>query len=701
MKDRRTDHLLDLLEALCEDRITPAQMAELERAVLTDRAARRLYLDYIDLHGTLYWDAARGSTDEIDLAAIGFYDAGCGASPAEANEAVRLRAEPAAMLSTGSRRLQLAVTVTAIVACSIVALIAWNRPAGPGNQIAVPDGGNPAEDAQNKGGRERHLQPIVIANRKTPDPPAVTPQEDRGPIEQDNSSEQHVVAFIDEEIRSAWQAAGIEPSPRADDAEWLRRVYLDVIGRIPPAQVVEEFLADSSPRKRAEVIDRLLDDPAYVHNWTTIWANLLVGRSMERNVDRPALQRFLRNQFARNRPWSETVYELVAAEGAPEENGAASFLIAHVNNEAVPATAITARLFLGVQVQCTQCHDHPFNNQWKQNQFWELNSFFKQTELVRREERDPRTGKKETELALVSKGDGGPTFYETRSGLMKVAYPIFGGTKVDPEADVNRRRELARLMIEGDEPLVASALVNRLWEHFFGYGFTRPVDDMGPHNPPTHPQVLRRLTDEFVRSGYDVQQLIRWICSTEAYQLTSRYGETNRNDDPAAGEAPLFSRVYVKSMTAEQVYDSLLVATRADRAGRSNWDAVARQREEWLQQFVYAFHTEENDETTSFAGTIPQALMLMNGELVGEGLAPRSGTYLHEVLHGRGSEVEKIRKLSLAALSRHPSDKELAQIRKAIRERTTRAEDRPAALTEALQDVFWALLNSSEFVLVH
>src|SRR5690606_9453060 len=131
--------------------------------------------------------------------------------------------------------------------------------------------------------------------------------------------------------------------------------------------------------------------------------------------------------------------------------------------------------------------------------------------------------------------------------------------KVDPGPAVDRREELARLMTSGEQPLIAPAIVNRMWGHFFGYGFTRPVDDMGPHNPPTHPVLLERLAAEFVAHGYDLKQLIRWICLSRPYQLTSRFGADNAVDDPAVGETPLFSHVYLKSLEAEQLYDSLIV----------------------------------------------------------------------------------------------------------------------------------------------
>jgi hypothetical protein len=248
-----------------------------------------------------------------------------------------------------------------------------------------------------------------------------TPESSNNVAENTNAAEQEtgprlgsvdaVVAAINAEVQGGIEDAEISPSPTASDQEWLRRVYLDLVGQIPSAESVEEFLGDRRENKRALVVNELLSDPAYVRNFATVWTNLLVGRSTERDVDRDAVHRYMRESFGRNRPWSKVVTDLVAAEGPAEENGASGFLLAHLNNEAVPATAITARLFLCTQVQCTQCHKHPLNDS-RQNEFWELNSFFKQTAIERRRVKEPSGQSRVTEV-LVSKPQGGPTLRRT------------------------------------------------------------------------------------------------------------------------------------------------------------------------------------------------------------------------------------------------------------------------------------------------
>ena len=518
-------------------------------------------------------------------------------------------------------------------------------------------------------------------------------------------SSSEIVKFIDKTVRQNWKDNEIAPSPAATDAKWLRRVYLDIVGHVPPADVVEKFLADKDAAKRSKVIDNLLEGPAYVRNWTTIWTNLSIGRRTPRRVSRLGMRKFFRAAFAKNRPWNEIVKDLVSAEGHFERNGAVNFLLAQYPrggnprdpDYAVNATAKTTRLFLGLQVQCTQCHDHPFNK-WKQNQFWEFNSFFRQT--ARRDHRkyDPKTGRQVDDYSeLVKANFSGAVYFEKRNAVLQVAYPKFFDKKIDDGPDTNRRAELAKLMATGGEqPLVARAMVNRMWGHFFGYGFTKPIDDMGPHNPPSHPELLKKLTDEFVKHRYDLKHLVRWICNSEAYNLTSRFGKKNKIDNPAAGETPLFSHMYVKSMSAEQLYDSLIVATEAHKSGRSSWAAAEKQRQRWMQQFVVTFDTDENDEATTFNGTIPQALMMMNGELIANAINTKPGSFLYRVLAARGTDATRVRKLFLSALSRYPTRKESVGLLKFLKFKRTKKEK-----LEAYQDLYWALLNSNEFIFVH
>ena len=694
--------LLTLLELLCEDRITVAGVRRLEEIVLGDDESRTVYMQYLDLHGTLHWDAAHGANCDV----------------VEIDETIPLKPKPAATpapkRSLQTRRRVVGVTIVAGIVL-VFGLFIRNKllveETPTTNENIAGNSRVPGASGllENNGRDSFDPVPIVLrapsensknsqSTLKTVPDSSQNDAETRPPS--DTFSSADTLSFINERIQEGRNLEGVEASARADDSEWIRRVYLDIVGHIPSAEKVDSFLTNTNPQKRERLVDELLDDLDYVRNWTTVWTNLLIGRSSSRNVNRPALEKYLRDGFVQNRPWNEMVSELVSAEGAADENGAARFLLAHLNNQAVPATAIVSRLFLGIQVQCTQCHDHPFND-FKQNQFWEFNSIFKQTAQVRQNRKDPKTGNMIAKTVLTTRRVGGEIYYENRRNVMQVAYPFFERIRINPDANTNRRRELARLMSAGDKTQIAVAMVNRMWAHFFGYGFTRPIDDIGPHNTPTHPELLDRLAREFVKSEYDLKQLIRWICNADAYQLTSRFNDTNRFDDPEKGNPPLFSRMYVKQMTAEQLYDSLLVATKADHVGQSDWAGVSKKRQQWLQQFVIAFQTDENDEATTFDGTVPQALLMMNSRLVQDAVSEKRGTYFHEVVQDSRNERQAVRKLCLSALSRYPTKEELDSVLDLLRERVSRSRNRPATRIAALQDVFWAFLNSNEFILVH
>lgn len=514
-----------------------------------------------------------------------------------------------------------------------------------------------------------------------------------------------VVLKINEFIRQGWTDNEITASVTASDEEWLRRVYLDLVGHIPPVDKAEDFLKDEDPRKRAKLVAELIDSGAFVRNWSTIWTNHCIGRGTPRRVSRTGMSKFFREAFARERPWNEVVVDIITAEGHFETNGEVNYILAQMqnNDDAVQLTAKTARLFMGIQVQCTQCHNHPFND-WKQDQFWQLNTFFRQTAKRDHRKFDPNSGRMVDDYSEVVRRDGfeGKVFFEKRSGLMQVAYPVYFGKEVELPRyvdDINLRHELAKFLNhaeeEGGSPLIAQAMVNRMWGHMFGYGFTRPVDDMGPHNPASHPELFEYLSKEFVENGYNVRKLLGWIANTEAYGLTSRFGENNEIDNPGAGETPLFSHMYVKSMQAEQLYNSLIIATNAHKSGGMNYEEAERRRNRWMQQFVTAFGTDENDEATTFNGTIPQALMMMNGELVEDAVNCKPGSFLHGLLTGPGKEAVKVNELYLAALTRKPTRMELNRAAKLMRAYPRGHE------AAAWQDLFWALLNSNEFIFVH
>ena len=556
-----------------------------------------------------------------------------------------------------------------------------------------------------------------------------------------------VVARIDELIGQGWQENGLRPSRAASDPQWCRRLFLDVIGRVPTVEELDRYTSDRSPTKRRDLVEGLLGSEyaeEYARSWTTFWTNTLIGRTGGRQrrslTHRGALEGFLLDWLRENKPYDQLVNELITASGSanPEEddfNGAVNFLVEKLAEDGVQATAKTAEIFLGTAVQCTQCHNHPFNK-YRQNQFWQLNAFFRQARMRRK--RDPdndnrrlasiadedfagegrRTlGDDRSEIFLelrdgklvdseaVEQSDA-PIFYELRNGQVRVAYPAYidGRSLADELAErglpygnsgavrqVNRRAELANLIVADRQ--FDRALVNRLWAYFLRHGFTKPPDDMGPHNPPSHSELLDELGQAFRESGFDQKALIKWIVLSKPYSLSSRIGRTNREDDPALGAMPQFSRFYVRQMQAEQLYESLLVATEADATVSVEERAAMKDR--WLQQFNTAFGTDDAAESTTFNGSIPQVLTMMNGDLVRRACSTGSGSFLDRVAtDDQLSNREKIMHLYRAVLARLPSKEETNLCNELL-------AARDGDVVGSLQDIWWALLNCNEFVLIH
>jgi len=540
---------------------------------------------------------------------------------------------------------------------------------------------------------------------------AVEPALDKQ-VEADRGIAQQVTQ-IDKMIAEVWDAYQIKPSKPATDSEWARRVYLDVIGRIPTAEEASAFASDNSNTKKQKLIETLLYDDDYTEefarNWTTVWTNLLIGRTGGNDnrsmINREGMQKFLRDSFARNKPYDQFAHQLISATGttAPGDedfNGATNFLIDKVNqDDASLATSETTKIFLGLQVQCTQCHNHPFND-WKQQKYWEMNAFFRQARAVGQGMQSGMGNvatltDRDFAGESRSSSDEAEVYYELRNGLVAVAYPVFvDGTEIDRSGYVkqtNRRAELADLTVQS--PYFAKSIVNRMWAHFLGYGFTSPYDDLGPHNVPTHPALLDYLGQEFQSNEHNLRQLISWIVLSNPYGLSSRQNKSNASDDPLLGEPPKFSHFYLRQMQAEQLYESLLAASEgAQRTG--TYADQERIKNQWLQQFNTAFGTDEGGEATSFNGTIPQVLMMFNGDMIKAATSTAEGGLINAIVQSPMSTTQKIEMLYWKGLGRKPKTAELNLAK-------TLVKTNGGNFAEGLRDMWWVILNTNEFIFIH
>lgn len=518
-------------------------------------------------------------------------------------------------------------------------------------------------------------------------------------------SDAEMVSFINTSLAQSWKENNVQPSPAASDEEWCRRVFIRLLGRIPTVEEVRKFAGDKSKDKRDALVTQLMEGEAYreqfATHWAGVWANLLIGRSLsqeaEKLASRDGLEHYLRQALDTKKPYYQLVYELITAEGSAQPgskdyNGAVNFLVASLGQDATVATARTSRLFLGQQLQCAQCHEHPTND-WGQHQYWALNAFLRQA-TVKRDGNVTRLTDEDF-VAKKSVTTEGEVYFELPNGTVRATGPEFvDGQKIAASGrldEVNRRQELAKLVVKS--PNLSPALVNRLWSHYFGYGFTRPVDDIGPNNQPSHPQLLARLSEQFAAHDYDLRKLMKWMVLSDAFGRSSRITPQNLADSPDVGSAPLFTHYYTRQLQAEEVYNSLLIASDL-RKKSANQKDLENARIDWLAQFQRPMGTDDSEEESHFNGALRQSLIMMNGDLMRRAVSTDDGSLLKHLQQSNLKQDEKVEHLFLAALSRKPSKRELDAVQKLFAQH----RDNPAA---ALEDIWWALLNSNEFILDH
>ncbi len=533
------------------------------------------------------------------------------------------------------------------------------------------------------------------------------------------------VKVINDLIGSKWKNdKGESLYQRADmcsDYEYIRRVSLDIIGRIAKVSEIHKFEAEvksnGSAKARAMLVDRLLASEEYTQNWSTIWTYWLMTRTGPR-LYRDQLHLWLEEEmFSQpNMSLKDLADKLVTATGKTNANGAVNYFLANLGGstgpqgrrgmggpdaktlekegqfDMVPITSRTIRVFLGYQIQCTQCHDHPFNADWKQKHFWGVNAFFRQTERVGQPQGMNKKGMPDAVLTLTDNSEynkKGIVYFEKRNGVFLPSEPIFlDGTKLPKESQVTRRQELSRFLTSHKN--FSKAYINRMWAHFFSRGFTEKAaaDDFGEHNPVMHDELLERLGEMFSGSaGYNPKHLIRWICASEPYQLKAIANKTNDKSE----DEVYFSRQLLKAMSPEQLFESLLASTQP-KANRND-DEQKKFRADWMRKLTVQFGDDEGNEAT-YSGTVVQALLLMNGRELNASLTAKDGT-LSEALKFKGKAA--VDHLFLATLNRPCTQREFTQLTAAAVLKGIKETDQTAMLT----DMLWALVNCNEFILNH
>jgi hypothetical protein len=497
-------------------------------------------------------------------------------------------------------------------------------------------------------------------------------------------------------------------APRASDEEFLRRVYLDLTGTIPAAAEARAFLADAAPDKRAKLIDRLLAAPEHARHMQQVFDVLLMDRRTGKNVPEAQWQEYLRTSFAANTPWDRLVREVLSADGAdPKARPAARF---YLDRDVEPhvLTRDIGRLFLGKDFECNQCHDSPVVDEYKQADYYGLFAFLNRSAAF--------TGKDKT-VVVADKADGEATYQNVfdAAKTTKTALPrLPGGPPVEepdfekgaeyevkPAKDVrpvpkfSRRAALAAQLASKDNRQFARAGANRFWALLMGRGLVHPVELDHADNPPSHPELLDLLTDEFARTDFDIRAFLRELALTDTYQ---------RAGEPPAGvkDVPpdLFAVAPLKPLAPEQLAWAAMQATGLPDAERralgkkATDQAVAAKLAVNVAPFAAIYGGPRGQpEGREFEATLDQALFLANGKLVRGWLAPRPGN-LTDRLQKLDDPAAVAEELYLSVLTRRPDAGEVKDVAEHLQGRTA---DRAAAL----QELAWALLASAEFRFNH
>jgi hypothetical protein len=513
-----------------------------------------------------------------------------------------------------------------------------------------------------------------------------------------------IAAAIDRAVDAALAKVRIPASPLADDSEFLRRVTLDIIGRVPTAEEAAEFLASNNPEKRAQWIDTLLAAPSYGDHFAIIWRELMLPRDNGVKVARDDFSPWLSEQFSRNVGWDRIVTPMLTVEGKIRELPQSGFIMAN-SEEGVPKATLladaTARLFWGVQLRCAECHDHPFAN-WKQGDFWGTAAFFSRLRKGYSDGKNPQgwtltetpIGDEARFLAAkpaAAPGVAGaaiviPATVAKNTGKV-IQAKFLGGAPTGWQDEGPFRERFAQWATSTENPWFASNAVNRLWAHFFARGLVMPMDGFNDETKPSHPEVLALLRKELVDSGFDLKHLIRCLCLSDAYQRSSRVVAGNERDDH------WFSHHAVVVMRPEMLYDSVsTVVNPPGRKGGGKTPELVRPqpiggapRDEFIRYF--GSRPDDNHGSSVNQG-IPQYLRLMNSPLLT--VADTSGSRFAKM---GGSSDALLDAVYLAAYARKPADDERRLMKEYLAQPTDGKD--PAA------GVLWALLNSSEFVTNH
>jgi hypothetical protein len=491
--------------------------------------------------------------------------------------------------------------------------------------------------------------------------------------------------YVDTHVFEKLNKLRIIPSELADDEAFLRRVFLDIVGVPPTPAEREKFLSDKRAEKRAVLVDGLLGRKEFSEMWVMKWAELMQIRTFNNGPQQVSYKaalnyyQWLRERIAGNVPFNQLVKELLSAEGGTFSSPATNFF--QIEQDVLKLTENVAQVFMGTRIQCAQCHNHPFDR-WTMDDYYGFAAFFAQ--VKRKPAEDPR------ERVIFDQGG------EIQNPVSKqnMVPKFLGGPQPDLK-NQSRRAAVAEWLASPENPWFAKNVVNIVWAHFNGVGIVDPVDDVRVSNPPSNPELLDALAAKFVSYNYDFKKLVRDICSSRTYQLSTRTNETNLTDTRN------FSHAMIRRVRAEVLLDSISQVTATPNkfkglplGARAVQIADGNTSNYFLTTFGRATRATVCSCEVKMEPNLSQALHLLNGDTTQQRV--RQGKIVETLLLEKKSPAEIIVRLYLTVLSRAPTDQEQEKLLAAVA-----AAKEPALVKETLEDIFWALLNSKEFIFNH
>ncbi|MDB4327730.1 PSD1 and planctomycete cytochrome C domain-containing protein [Akkermansiaceae bacterium] len=494
-----------------------------------------------------------------------------------------------------------------------------------------------------------------------------------------------VINYIDTHVHEKLNKLRVIPSDVCSDEVFLRRVTLDITGLLPTEEERSKFLANTNPKKREALVDQLLDRKEFTEIWVMKWAELLQIRSTGGNANdisyKAALLWYekLRAEIAENRPFNKIIHDILASRGGTFANPSTNYY--KLEGDVKVVTENVAQVFMGTRIQCAQCHNHPFDR-WTMDDYYGFASFFSQVKRKRAE--DPSE-------QIIYDGGG-----EIKHPLTNQnALPKFLGGAMMEGKDKTRREAVAEWLTAPENPWFASNVANIMWSHFFGIGIVDPVDDIRISNPATNPQLLDALGEKFVEYNFDMKKLVRDICTSRTYQLSTRANETNKDD------LTNFSHARIRRLRAEVLLDTLAQTTNTPNkfkglplGSRAVQIADGNTSTYFLTTFGRATRKTVCSCEVKMEPNLSQALHLLNGESVHNRI--ERGKIVPEFLKEKKPPEEVLRSLYRKTLTREPTDPELSKLLETVS--TAKDENDKKAI---LEDIFWALLNSKEYLFNH